>query len=102
MQYKINDQEFKAKLTRAILDKNARFVFIPFASLKETILNGSDKNINLLPAQMKATFLSMSSDQSIYLDNNFVLNFIEGKLDRNNEYLMKFGEIRVITSAIEI
>lgn len=102
MEQKAYTPEQLNKLRKAILDPKARFAFMPHASLKESIVRGTDETLKDMPQSMKEVLLSMPNDAAIAVDNRMVMRFLEGKLDEKNAYLFKMGEIIIVNDSMTI
>lgn len=90
------------KVKNAVMDPKAEFVFIPSNELKNKLSQGSDPILSKLPKKVVYTVLQLKENESIALEPSYVEKYVLGKLDKNNNYFLSLGEIRVLHQDFKI
>ncbi len=75
------------------------FYLIPSPELCEMVIKNEHPCVKSLPSSYKILFAQKTP---VYIDNKMVLDYIEGKLDTKNSFILSHGEIRVIDNSYKI
>jgi hypothetical protein len=98
----MNDPIFKEKIQkkipqikRILSNKEIDVYFVPSQSLQELILKNEHPMIKNIPEVLKKIFLE---GNGIAIEKKMVFDWIEGKLDAKNSFMLQNGDIRVINN----
>ena len=97
-----NDSRVKEKLPKIkekLLDKNISVYFIPSNKLKKEMITGNNPLLTGIPE----TFLTILLDnKGIVIQKQMLFEWLEGKLDQKNSYILSNGEIKIVGSTVNI
>jgi hypothetical protein len=86
----------REKILNAINDPNVTFFICPTPKLKELIVADQHPHIQKLSPWVKAALLE---DKVLPVSKEDVLNFIDGKLSPQQQFLMSTAEVRLAGAA---
>tara|TARA_Y100000310_G_scaffold188861_1_gene188850 strand:- start:5056 stop:5457 length:402 start_codon:yes stop_codon:yes gene_type:complete len=75
------------------------FYFLPSARLRELVLKGEHPNVKTLPKAYVQLFLE---GKAVMVENQMVINYLEGTGTAQNAWLLDLGEIRVVSNTFKI
>jgi hypothetical protein len=78
---------------------NMAFYFVPSARLRALILQGEHPNIKALPAAYVSLFLE---GKAVVIENQMIIDYLQGTGTARNAWLLDLGEIRVATNTFKV
>ena len=96
MKFNMNDPVIKEKMKKIesfIMRDDILLYFLPSSKLKNIVAQGEAKILKGMPDKHKASILS---GEGIYVQKRMVMDWIKGKLDEKNSFILSNGDIRMI------
>jgi len=91
-----NDSRVKEnlpKIKKSLLDPNIIIYFIPSDKLKKEILAGINPLLQGMPESYISVFLE---NKGLIIQKRMLFEWLEGKLDDKNSYMLSNGEIKIV------
>jgi len=76
----------------------AQFYFLPSAELRNRVANGDPETVDLCSA-LQVPILKM---EALRLDEDMVISYCQGTLDRRNTWVLDQGDIKVVPKQFEL
>ena len=99
MKSKIKTKEDLRKVKVAIFDPNIELCFISSPKLRGIISQGVHPLVKKLPDRIKALLLE---GRPFAIQKKMVYDFITGKIDKDNEFILKRGDIRIVHANVSL
>lgn len=87
------------KIKKILFDSNVSFFFVPSKRLKELVSKGEHPVIKKIPDGFKALIMS---GQPHAIQKRMVYDFLAGKLDSDNSFVLRNGDIRVLEGNVSL
>jgi len=87
------------KIKKALLDQNIVIYFIPSDKLKKEMLAGTNPLLQGIPKSYVSAFLE---NKGLVIQKRMLFEWLEGKLDDKNSYILSNGEVKVVGGTTNI
>lgn len=97
-----NNTSIKENLPRIyelIMNKNVTIYFVPSSNLRELISKNEHPYVKDIPSSFKAILLS---GNGLLIQKKMVWNWLNGKLDSKNSWILSNGDLRVSDSDLNL
>jgi len=97
-----NDSRIKEnlpKIKKSLLDTNIVIYFVPSDKLKKELLSGTNPLLQGIPKSYVSVFLE---GKGLIIQKRMLFEWLEGKLDDKNSYMLSNGEIKVVGGTTNI
>ena len=97
-----NDSRIKEnlpKIKKSLLDTNIVIYFIPSDKLKKEMLAGTNPLLQGMPKSYVSVLLE---NKGLVIQKRMLFEWLEGKLDDKNSYMLSNGEIKIVGGTSDI